>query len=376
MDHSDTTRAAVPLKILRRRGATLPRPTWPAALNVLVFGLALAACSGPEANDASPSLNPALERQTSTTDRLLIAVDALDENVVWASGTHGTFVWTDDGGDTWRSGTVHGADTLQFRDVHAVSLDEAYLLSIGPGVASRIYHTTDRGRTWDMQFVSETPDAFFDCFALWEDGGGVAFSDAVGGHFPMIRRESASDDWRDVEAPPPAQPNEGGFAASGTCVVAPADSLVLVGTGNAARARVLRSADRGQTWEAAETPVYSGEAAGIATLAFRDAEHGVALGGDIAHPDSVTNNSASTADGGRTWHAASPTPFRGAVYGSAYAPGSNLLVAVGPGGAAYSLDDAESWAVLDSLTHWGVDFGSSAAGWMVGPEGRITKLVF
>ena len=352
------------------------RPCWSAVLSIAAGGILLAACSGTDVNDTSPPPAPVLERQSSTTERLLISVDALDENIVWASGTHGTFVWTDDGGETWHSGTVDGADTLQFRDVHAVSMDEAYLLSIGPGESSRIYHTTDRGNTWEMQFVSDSPDAFFDCFAFWKDGEGVAFSDAVDGRFPMIRRENGRDGWRRVEAPPPAQPGEGGFASSGTCVVAPADSLVLVGTGNADRARVLRSADRGRTWETVELPVYSGEAAGIATLAFRDAEHGVALGGDIARPDSVTNNAAVTDDGGRTWRSAAPTPFRGAVYGSAYAPGSDLLVAVGPGGAAYSLDSAGSWAVLDSLTHWGVDFGSSSVGWMVGPEGRITKVEF
>ena len=34
-----------------------------------------------------------------------------------------------------------GADTLQFRDVHALDADRAWLLSAGPGELSRIYYS-------------------------------------------------------------------------------------------------------------------------------------------------------------------------------------------------------------------------------------------
>ncbi len=341
-----------------------------------LFFLVLAGCTDSPQRDPVDSRSLEIERQNSGTESLIIGIDAVDERIVWAAGTGGTFLRTVDGGQTWRSGTVPEADSLQFRDVHAVSLDEAYLLSIGPGDASRIYHTTDRGGTWELQFVNDRPDAFFDCFDFWDDGAGVAFSDAVDGSFPIIRRADAGAGWSDVEDPPSAQPNEGGFAASGTCVVTVGDAAVLIGTGNAERARVLRSTDRGRTWQAFDVPVHSGEAAGIATLAFRNAAHGVALGGDIARPDTVTDNVAVTSDGGRTWTNGARIPFAGAVYGSAYAPESDLLVAVGPGGAAYSTDDADSWTPLDSIAHWSVAFGGPTVGWMAGPQGRISKITF
>lgn len=336
----------------------------------------LGGCTQAPRQDPTGVRSSEIERQTSGTEELIVAIDAVNERVVWASGTSGTFLWTNDGGKRWVVGAVAGADTLQFRDVHAVSVDEAYLLSIGPGAASRVYHTTDRGASWTMQFVNDLPDAFFDCFAFWEDGAGIAFSDAVGDRFPIIRSLAAGAEWRYIENTPPAQPNEGGFASSGTCVVTLGDATVLIGTGNAAQARVLRSEDRGRSWETADVPLYSGDASGITTLSFRDASHGVALGGDIANPDTVTNNVAVTTDGGRTWSPGEPTPFRGAVYGSAFAPESGVLVAVGPGGAARSSDDGSSWTKFDSLTHWSVDFGGRSVGWMVGPQGRITKITF
>src|SRR5262245_47506002 len=68
--------------------------------------------------------------------------------VVWASGTKGTFARTTDAGKTWAVGTVPGADKLDFRDVEAFGEKTAYLLSAGPGDASRIYKTVDGGKSW------------------------------------------------------------------------------------------------------------------------------------------------------------------------------------------------------------------------------------
>jgi photosystem II stability/assembly factor-like uncharacterized protein len=64
--------------------------------------------------------------QKSGTTALLIAVSPVNENVVWVSGARGTWLRTTDGGSTWQAGQVPGADSLQFRDVHAVDANTAY----------------------------------------------------------------------------------------------------------------------------------------------------------------------------------------------------------------------------------------------------------
>ena len=74
---------------------------------------------------------PKLSPQTSGTTQLLIAVSPVNSRVVWAAGTGGTYVVTTDGGETWKSGVVPGAEGLQFRDVQGVSDKVAYLMSIG-----------------------------------------------------------------------------------------------------------------------------------------------------------------------------------------------------------------------------------------------------
>ncbi len=348
------------------------RPSFAAAAALL-----LGTCSS---SDNSATLGrPTLEIQSSGVSVRLQAVSAADEAVTWASGLGGTYVRTTDGGNTWVSGVVAGADSLQFRDVHAVDANTAYLLSAGPGEASRIYKTRDAGTTWTLQFTNREPDAFFDCMAFWDDSSGVAFSDAVEGRFIIITTTNGRE-W--VKVPdanvPPALPGEGSFAASGTCITVFGDSTAWFGTGASERARVFKTTDRGATWTVNETPVVAGTStSGIAAVAFRDALHGIVAGGEIDKPDQYSDNVAFTSDGGLNWTLAARPTFTGAVYGIIYVPGaSGILVAVGPQGAAYSLNDGAAWGSLDTLEYWSVDFAGPSAGWMVGPEGRIARVSF
>lgn len=85
---------------------------------VLVF-LLFASCAF--ADDHWKDRQPKLTPQSSGTTQLLIAVSPVDSRVVWAAGTGGTYVVTTDGGNTWRAAAVPGAESLQFRDVYAVS---------------------------------------------------------------------------------------------------------------------------------------------------------------------------------------------------------------------------------------------------------------
>ena len=50
------------------------------------------------------------------------------------------------------------------------------------------------------------------------------------------------------------------------------------------------------------------------------------------------------------------------------------VVAVGPGGSAWSADDGATWVTIDTLNYWSVGFASPRAGWAVGTRGKITRL--
>jgi photosystem II stability/assembly factor-like uncharacterized protein len=294
--------------------------------------------------------------------------------VVWVSGTKGTFGRTTDGGTTWAAGTVPGADGLDFRDVQAFGEDTAYLLSAGSGEGSRIYKTTDGGKTWKLQFKNAEPGAFFDAFAFWGEKDGIALSDPVGGRFRLIATNDGGATWVPLpdESRPVALPGDGAFAASGTCLIARGEAEVWFCTGGSKTARVFHSIDRGKTWAITDTPLLAGvESAGAFSIAFRDRDHGVIVGGDYRKPDGTSATTAVTRDGGKTWTLVEkPLPFRSGV-----AWAKDRWVAVGTSGSDASADGGVTWVPLDKGNYNSVAFTPTGDGWAVGPKGRISKFV-
>lgn len=311
--------------------------------------------------------------QNSGVKGRLRGVSAVSQKVAWTSGSGSTILRTTDGGATWQKISVT-SETLDFRDIDAIDEKTAYILSIGTGPTSRIYKTTDAGVTWKLQFKNEHPKAFFDAMSFWDADHGIAFGDSIDGKFDILVTENGGRVWTRLSNDmPPALPNEGAFAASGTNIAVYGKTHAWIGTGAAAKARVLRTADRGRTWQVADTPLAAGPSTGIFSIAFRDRQHGVIVGGDYTREKETGNNIALTSDGGATWDLATGlTGFRSVV---AYVPGTNTMIAIGPAGSDYSTDDGRSWKPIDG---GGFDTFSfvpgKAMGWGTGANGSIGLL--
>src|SRR5580658_4963665 len=188
-EHACGTRLDTPLRrsYTPARHELLSGGTPMSKLPLVVFLIAASATSS-FAQDHGQNHGPKLTPQQSGTTQLLIAVSPVDSRVVWAAGTGGTFVVTTNGGDTWTSGVVPGAENDQFRDVQGVSDKVAYLMSIGNNTTDfKIYKTVDGGANWTIEFTNETANAFYDCMAFWGPHRGIAHSDSVNGVFPDIR---------------------------------------------------------------------------------------------------------------------------------------------------------------------------------------------
>ncbi|HWX91179.1 MAG TPA: hypothetical protein VNY29_00995 [Terriglobales bacterium] len=311
--------------------------------------------------------------QDSHTSENLRGVSAVSATIVWASGTHGIYLRTLDGGLNWTPAQVPGAETLDFRDVEAFSADEAYLLAIGSGEQSRIYKTTDAGKHWTLEFTNPEPKGFFDCMAFWDRTHGIAVGDPVDGKFELITTDDGIH-WQPLTPAglPPAIEGEGAFAASGTCITVQGKSNVWFATGKIAH--VFHSADRGKTWSVASTPITQGsDSSGIFSIRFVDDQHGLIAGGDYKHAEQEGPNLASTEDGGTTWRL-SPIqhqPFFSAV-GYMEPSQRHGLLAVGPARAAFADDvQAKEWLTTLDTNLNALSFVAPGNAWAVGPKGAI-----
>lgn len=339
--------------------------------------MVLGACQ--ESRHPADGWNPSWQVQYTDSTTGFWAVSIVDPATVWVSGTRGRVARTTDGGNSWTLMEVDGAEGLQFRDVHAFSALEAFVLSIGSGPDSRIYRTSDGGETWELSFQNEDVNAFFDCLSFWDQNRGLAFSDSFEGEFTVIRTLDGGASWQrlDPASIPDARPGEGAFAASGTCLVTRPGGLAWFGTGaSGADTRVIRTTDFGESWEETPTPIRSTDgASGVFSLSFLDDETGMAVGGKYNQPDSLYDDAAVTFDGGSSWNLVAPTGLGGAVSGVAYLPGAPTpsLVAVGAsGGTAFSVDNGASWTVFDTTSYQAVGFLDWETGWAAG-RGRISR---
>ncbi len=327
--------------------------------------LILSACAAGAPGSPAPANIAAIE-QTSGTTSLLIGLSPVDEKVVWGSGVRGTWVRTIDGGATWTHGVVPGGEFLQFRDVHALDSNTAWLLSAGTADSARIYVTHDGGAIWTLQHTNPDAKGFYDCFDFWDARRGLVIGDAVDGAKVILSTIDGGVHWDRVRSPtlPPALPGEGSFAASGLCLITRPGGRAWIAVGTPV-ARLLHTADYGRTWVTDSIPLVA-----IGAVAFRDDRHGIVLGTDSSAA------TASTNDGGRTWTRGGPPPFGQGFYGGIYVQGAKhpTVVAAGPGGLAYSRDNGTTWTVILNNVYWTVGSASLRAVWAMGGRGRITKL--
>jgi photosystem II stability/assembly factor-like uncharacterized protein len=265
---------------------------------------------------------------------------------------------------------------MDFRDVHAVSLDTVYLMAAAQDTA-RIYKTTDRGAHWTLQFDDTRKGMFLDAIAFFDATHGLAVGDPMDGRFVLLRTDDGGAHWTPIDSAgmPRALPGEAAFAASGTALVTAGAHDAWIATGGASESRVFHSRDGGRHWTVVSTPVRAGvPSAGIFSLAFRDAKHGIAVGGDYAHPNPSQVTVAYTADGGATWTAAPPSSATGYLSGVAYCPGADgrTLIGVGTQGTALSRDGGATWTHMNTHVLNVVMPSADGKGvWAAGPGGTV-----
>jgi len=202
-------------------------------------------------------------------------------------------------------------------------------------------------------------------------------SDPVDGKFRILATSDGGRSWR-IDSPanlPPTNPGEFGFAASNTCITTSGPDHAWFGTGGTTGSRVFRSSDGGRTWSVAQTPIKTGAAAGIFSVAFRDQHDGLAIGGDFTTPASAPQALALTHNGGRTWSLVGEGASGEYRSGAAWIPGRDATaVAVGLTGSDLTTGGGRHWRRFDSGSFDAVVCTPAGSCWASGTSERIGVL--
>lgn len=244
---------------------------------------------------------PAIERRDS-----FYGVAAPNDSVVWAVGADGKVVRSEDGGQSWSRQETHTGANLQ--GIAAWDADTA----VAVGNDGVVIVTRDAGRTWTPSEIPSTgnPNKLFRVRiadgAVW----------VVGEFGALLRSTDRGETWSRMLPEKDRAWNDVAFVGNAGWLVGEFGAL-------------MKTVDGGTSWEAVETP----NEVSLMSVAFRDAEHGVAVG--------LAGTLLTTADGGATWQQV-PAFTREHLYTVMW--DENRWLAVGDKGVmATAGADAEQW---------------------------------
>lgn len=302
-------------------------------------------------------------------------IDAIDANTCWAVCTNDggqtvpsdQFCRTTDGGATWSAGTIPNAAGLIPACITAIDANTAWVcMWNAAGGTGKVFGTTDGGATWTHQATAAYAGAaaFPNIIHFWDANNGVTMGDPNGGYFEIYTTTDGGTTWTRVPTGNIPAELSGEFGIVNVYTTQ-GDSTVYFGTN---LGRIYKSTDRGYNWTVATTP-YAGLY--IGSIAFKDANNGIAFSADQTSADDVI----ATSDGGITWTTIANATTGGLTFRNAacYVPGTAgtyVLSSFGAtGGSMYSNDDGLTWTFADNDPHTDVEFTSS----MDGFSGTLTQ---
>ncbi|QHS59433.1 WD40/YVTN/BNR-like repeat-containing protein [Chitinophaga agri] len=266
------------------------------------------------------------------------ALSIISQDVAWAGGTEGKVGRMDSTGK-WHWNSIPGYDTCDWRSL--VAFNDQRALVLNAGEPAHILLTENGGESWKEVYTNTTKGIFFDGMAFKNAAEGMAIGDPVDGKFTIIRTKDSGKTWQadPASTSPAAKEGEAIFAASNTSLRILPDGQACFVTGGK-HSRFIKGWDE---WKAVNWDFTQGEPGkGAFSVAFADAVHGVAVGGDYTKDTVTTNNCLITKDGGKSWRKAvrPPAGYRSCVQhiqGDTY-------IATGTSGTDISNDGGLTWS--------------------------------
>ncbi len=312
----------------------------------------------------------------TNTDASLRGLHVVNENVIWASGSGGTVLFSNDGGQTWNVNQIPGAEENDFRSIHGWDENRAMVFGVaGPDFG---YKTDDGGKSWEVVFRDTTQGVFFNTLKFADENNALAVSDPIKGEIYVIKTRNGGESWERIPNLPNLEEGEYNFAASNTCIEYLPSGKAWIATGGKA-ARVFYSEDFGESWSVAKTPMIRGQASsGIFSVSFINDKNGIIVGGVYDQPEINKNIAAYSNDGGKSWHSAvtMPKAFRSCVQHVSNGK-EEFDFAIGKTGSDFSLDNGINWQFLGETGFYTFRaVPDKLEGFAAGANGKIWKVEF
>jgi len=291
-----------------------------------------------------------------------VTVHQLDENVsfqavtwqdnyVVASGTAGGIYLSADDGVSWQLiPAPAGSEGRQFRDNQRLVNGRLVLMSAGEGPDSGVFISDNNGKHWQQVSQGQQQSTFYDCFYMTSPTMGWLYGDSDEQGLFVLATTDGGLNWQRQSLPLKAQPSEGGFASSGTCLNDAPGRGIVIGTGNGDTPRLLML--EGNQWHSIESPIAGGEAGGIFSVQATTNTVFVS-GGSLKLAGAPASAWQYFIDSGN-WQALPELPLKGAVYGSALlasTKGMEYWVS-NPQGVAVLKPGADVWQIVSQSNIW------------------------
>lgn len=340
---------------------------------LLITALIIFSCNNkPEVEFNSVKITPVF------IDSLSIrAIQPIDENRVWFASNKGKVGLID--GDTPKLAVIkYGDSLLHFRSIASTN-DAVFVLSIAnPAVLYKIGFNGTEATNIEEVYNEKDESVFYDSMKFWNDKEGIAIGDPIDNCMSVIITRDGGNFWEKLPCDklPEMKKGEAAFAASNSNIAIFGDHA-WVATGGK-KARVMHTANKGESWEIFNTPIVQGKAmTGIYSIDFFDAKNGVVFGGNWDDKSFNEGNKAITTNGGKTWKLVSNGEGPGYRSSVKYVPGTKGqgIVAVGSPGISFSGDGGKSWKELSKEDFYAIEFVNDSIAFAAGNK-KISKLIF
>jgi photosystem II stability/assembly factor-like uncharacterized protein len=208
-------------------------------------------------------------------------LSAVDDNIIWVSGSSGTIGRSLDGGKSWEWSIVNGFEKRDFRDIEAFDSNSAIIIAVAE--PANILKSTDGGKTWKTVFTDTTKGMFLDAIDFSGNKNGIVVGDPQNGKLFLATTNDGGDSWTAWPASSRLNANEGEamFAASGSNVKlvsypGSGKTDIFLVTGGL-KSRLYHNN------ESLDLPIIQGkESTGANGFDIWDGEKGIIVGGDFS----------------------------------------------------------------------------------------------